>query len=71
MKLFIWQGAGVLEDYGSGMIVVLAPDLAAAYRAGDRTLAGSDDMRTVTPEVVDLPGCAPKRPRVWHVYGGG
>lgn len=72
MKLFIWEGDGVLQDYSSGMIVALAAGLAVARRAVARKLYGG--MATVRqmpdPEVVDLPGCAPKRTRVWLVHGG-
>lgn len=32
MKLFVWEGAGVLQDYSSGMICVLAHDLEEALR---------------------------------------
>ena len=30
LKLFVWEGDGVLQDYSSGMICVLAYDLEEA-----------------------------------------
>ncbi len=30
LKLFVWDGADTLQDYGSAMICVLAPDLETA-----------------------------------------
>lgn len=32
MKLFVWEGDGVLQDYTSGMICVLAHDLEEALK---------------------------------------
>jgi len=32
MKLFIWEGAGVLTDYTDGMIAVLAKNLDEALK---------------------------------------
>lgn len=32
LKLFVWQGKGVLQDYTSGLICVLAPDLETALK---------------------------------------
>ena len=29
-KLFVWEGRGTLQDYSSGMICVLAPNLETA-----------------------------------------
>jgi len=71
MKLYVWEGPGVLEDYSTGMIVALAESLPAALRAVDRT-AGMviDDARSHDPQVTDL-GPVRKRPRAWLVWGGG
>lgn len=33
MKLFVWQGGDVLRNYSSGLAVVVAPDLEAAWLA--------------------------------------
>ena len=30
LKLFVWEGEGVLTDWGTGLICVLAPDLETA-----------------------------------------
>lgn len=32
LKLFVWEGDGVLQDYSSGMICVLAYDLEEALK---------------------------------------
>jgi hypothetical protein len=32
MKLFVWEGDGVLTDYSNGMICVLAKDLEEALK---------------------------------------
>ena len=32
LRLFVWEGEGVLQDHGSGMICVLAHDLAEALK---------------------------------------
>lgn len=32
LKLFVWEGDGVLRDYNSGMICVLAYDLVEALQ---------------------------------------
>lgn len=73
MKLFVWEG--VLRDYSTGVIVALAPSLEAALRAARRhprfVEQVTSDMGSVKPEVITLTGCAPKRPRVWFVWGGG
>lgn len=74
MKLFVWQG--VLRDYSAGMIVALAPSLDAALRhvrshPEKFSSQVAADMGTETPEVVTLTGCAPKRTKVWYVFGGG
>ena len=65
-KLFVWEG--VLANYSSGMIVVLAPDLetALAITKDDYMRA---DMGRVTPTVVDLSGKI--EPQIWYVHGGG
>ena len=71
MRLYVWTE--VLYDYTAGMIVVLAPDLETAMELG--RAEGLDsiprDMGMVAPEVTELPGCEPLKPRIWMVHGGG
>ena len=31
MQLFVWRGRGVLQNYGTGMVVVASPTLAEAW----------------------------------------
>ena len=55
MKLFIWEGDGVLTDYGSGLVVVLADSLEDAHKI----IEGSDPIaaRNIPghpAEIVDL-----------------
>ena len=71
MKLFIWQGDGVLQDYTSGMIIAIADDLEGAHRA---ILAECDYCGDAYPHlptgVVDI-GNADQDPRAWLCWGGG
>ena len=71
MKLFIWEGAGVLTDYTDGMIVAMAGDLAAAHRAISKEDSVAVSNYPANPtETVDL-GPIRKRPRAWVMWGGG
>lgn len=72
MKLFIWEGEGVLEDYTSGMVVAIAPDLEAALKAVE---AKCDYCMNSFPthrpsQVIDLKE-DPNHIEGWVVYGGG
>lgn len=74
MKLFIWQGEGVLQDYTSGQIVVLAPDLEQALQEIESH--GSfimDNFPRYTPsQIVDLGECTENvQNEAWITWGGG
>jgi hypothetical protein len=73
MKLFVWHGDGVLEDYTSGQIVALGNDLQEALTAV-RTECGycMDSFPNDRPtDVVDLGDCPGVQPRAWVTWGGG
>ncbi len=56
MKLFTWYGDGVLEDYQSGMIVVLATSLVEALEIIDKEhgYATNSFPRDKPTQVIDL-----------------
>lgn len=65
LKLFIWDGPGVLKDYTSGMIVALAHDLEEALRLIERdddAALGRFDV--LSYRVVEKPGA-------FTCWGGG
>lgn len=71
MNLYVWEG--VLTDWTSGMIVALAKDLPAAYRAIGRLGSAwyEREARQYEPEITKLPGTSSHmRPRAWAVAGG-
>lgn len=72
MKLYVWEGDGVLEDYSTGMIVALAPDLegalAAIRSACDYCMKSFPTDRPT--EVIDL-GHVTAEPKAWLTWGGG
>ena len=66
LKLFVWEGDGVLQDYTSGMICVLATDLQQAFnlireKYDDYYL---NDLARIEPKVIE-------EPEAFAVYGGG
>ena len=72
MKLFIWYGDGVLQDYSSGMICALGHDLQEALEVIRKECdycMGSfpNDMPTETIEF----GRTRRPPRAWICWGGG
>ena len=68
MKLFIWEGAGVLEDYSNGMIVVMAETLEDAHREIEKVCNYCQNSYPPIPtETIDL---ANAQPKAWLVYGG-
>lgn len=73
MKLFIWEGDGVLQDYTSGMIVAMAPDLETALETIKGICShcmGSFPMQPT--EIVDLGTTSePVTPSAWLTWGGG
>jgi hypothetical protein len=72
MKLFVWEGSGVLQDYTNGMIVAIAPDLQTALNAIEKECSyGMQSFPTNKPSsVVDL-GAVEVEPRAWVCWGGG
>ena len=65
LKLFVWEGSGVLPDYSSGMICVLAENIDHALELiyeEDRTSKG--DFPVDNYKVYEVP-CA------FLCYGGG
>lgn len=80
MKLFVWHGAGVLQDHTSGQITAIAPDLESAFLAIEKECPHSmglswkrRDMILFPPnptDIVDL-GDVTVEPRAWVTWGGG
>lgn len=73
MKLYIWEGEGVLQDWTGGMIVALAEDLEGAVRAINEVCDWCDRSYPHQPtRVVELGVCSaqPKAMAVL-VWGGG
>ena len=62
MKMFVWDG--VLTDYTSGMIVVLANSLEEAREVAMKTDKYVGKETTADPTVYETPSCV-------YVYGGG
>lgn len=75
MKLFIWEGDGVLTDYSNGMIVALAPDLLSALSEIEKKASYSmQSFPTHKPSrVVELGDCSvkPHESEAWVCWGGG
>ncbi|PFG78695.1 hypothetical protein [Lactococcus lactis] len=74
MKLFIWQGDGVLQDWTSGQIVALAPDLEQALKAIENECDYCmDSFPNHNPtEIIDLGQCSEKvQNKAWVTWGGG
>ena len=74
MKLYIWEGDGVLQDWTSGMICALAPDLETALSViqtdCDITTGGDYPLFPREPsEVIEL-GTTQATPRAWCCWGG-
>ena len=55
MKLFIWIGDGVLQDWTSGQIVALAPNLEEALKQVDEEMGYESDSypRNEPTQVID------------------
>lgn len=72
MKLYIWEGDGVLQDYTSGMIVALAEDLEGALKAIETACnyCMNNFPNHKPSEVHDL-GPVTAAPKAWVCYGGG
>lgn len=74
MKLFIWYGEGVLQDWKSGQITCIAPDLEAALKTIE---AECDWCMESFPNndpsnVIDFGECSvPVENMAWITWGGG
>ena len=70
MKLYVWEGDGVLQDYTSGMICVLAPNLKTALSAIQKeasyAIGAFPPKPTKTVKIHDR-----MKPRAWLCWGGG
>ncbi|HXE51285.1 MAG TPA: hypothetical protein VN663_23100 [Ramlibacter sp.] len=70
MKLYIWEGEGVLSDYTNGMIVALAPDLETAFAKIAEKCDWADGAYPHAPtQIVDLDNQPASE--AWLVHGGG
>lgn len=71
MKLYVWEGDGVLTDYSNGMVVALAPDLESALNAVAKVADyAMNSFPTHKPsEVIDL-GEVAIEPKAWLTWGG-
>lgn len=71
MKLFLWYGNGVLEDWSSGQITCIAEDLSTALQVIDEEMGYESESfpRENPTEVIEL-GIEEAQPRAWVTYGG-
>lgn len=71
VKLYIWEGGGVLSDYSNGMIFALGNDLKEALLAVEKTSAHCmQSFPNHKPtKILDL--SKPIEPEAWVVWGGG
>lgn len=68
LRLYVWEGEGILQDYDSGMIVALAHDAEEA-----RALVRATDYGYL-PSVLEALGREPAvydEPTAHLVFGGG
>lgn len=72
MKLFIWIGDGVLQDWSSGQIVALAPNLEEALKQVDEEMGYESDSfpRNEPTQVIDLDDEKTQN-EAWVTWGGG
>lgn len=72
MKLFIWIGDGVLQDWTSGQIVALAPNLEEALKQVDEEMGYESDSfpRNEPTQVIDLDDVKAQN-EAWVTWGGG
>lgn len=72
MKLFIWIGDGVLQDWTSGQIVALAPNLEEALKQVDEEMGYESDSfpRNEPTQVIDLDDEKTQN-EAWVTWGGG
>lgn len=71
LKLFIWEGDGVLTDYTDGMIIAIGRDLEQALKVVEKKCAYCmRSFPTHRPtQVIDLDHNL--QPEAWVCYGGG
>ena len=65
LKLFVWEGEGILQDWTSGMVCVLATNLKQAFdlireKYDDYYL---NDLARIEPKIIE-------EPEAFAVYGG-
>ncbi len=66
LKLFVWEGDGVLQDYTSGMIVALAHNLEEALKEIEKECNYCMTSFQVNQyKIYEL-----KEPKAWLVWGG-
>ena len=65
LKLYVWEGDGVLEDYTSGMIAVLASDLGEAL--AEIRKACPYAMESFPPDRYEVV----ESPKAFVCWGGG
>ena len=67
LKLYVWEG--VLEDYTSGSIFVIANNVTEARKlAGEQSIQARKDVEAKPTRVIDL---ANAKPEAWLCWGGG
>lgn len=70
MKLFIWEGGGVLTGYTDGIIVALGKDLEDALKAIKRTQSYAvGNFPSKPTKIIDLDNR--KASAAWLCWGGG
>lgn len=67
MKLYVWEGDGVLTDYSDGMIIALANTQEEAESVID--VYDRKNYPKKPSEVIDL--SSPQHPKSWLCWGGG
>ena len=70
MKLFVWEGEGVLTDYTDGMIVAMAQNLERALAAIEKKCSYAKAFPPNPTQVIDL-GNATEHEEAWVCWGGG
>lgn len=72
VKLFIWEGEGVLQDYTSGMIVAIGIGLQDELLAVEKKCPYCmNSFPAHKPSQVIELGDASASPGAWNCYGGG
>ena len=66
MKLFVWQGDGVLQDWTSGIMVVLANDIQQAREVLVSAFGYEPMGLDLEPQVFEV-----DKPIAFYEWGGG